>query len=214
MPTPQDHPIPVTMQDWMRGHEKRVMHQERRPQIKKASDLLGPGFAPTATHILDWNSEEARFNGFFWSSDEADNVPDEVGPWAWLGLTISTGHHGQQITWSHGGTEYTTYHRHFHVHSNQMPVFGEWVPLGSKRVGQVTTGTHVVGTVLTTPVTFSTPYPVGVVPRIALSVANSSNPQQYNVGHADATHLGFNLKTHRNTNTTALAVDYIAMLDT
>ena len=33
--------------DWMREQEKRVLHEERRPMVTTASDLLGPGSVRT-----------------------------------------------------------------------------------------------------------------------------------------------------------------------
>jgi hypothetical protein len=210
--TPRNSPIELTMGDWMRGQEKRTMHEERRPKIGKASDLLGPGFAPTAVHLNDWNSEEARFNGYFYSYGDASNVP-EPGVMIWFGHIISSGHHGEQTLWSHGPLPTRILRRYFHVHSNQMPVYGPWTPLVTHhRAAQVTTGTHTVGVVQSTPVTFTPPFPAGAVPIITLTPADAANPHQYSVGHDDATHAGFTLTTYRSTGSAALKVDYYAVL--
>lgn len=80
-------PVAQTQADWMRQQEKRVLHQERRPSAASASDLLGPGFGPTAVELVDWNSDEAAFNGFFWSGPGAINSPDPNA--YWLGTIIS-----------------------------------------------------------------------------------------------------------------------------
>ena len=129
MSTPRNGPVAGSMDDWMRGQEKRVMREERRPRISSASDLLGPGFGPTATELTDWNAEEARFNGFFYSAGDAENVPLPGYYW-WMGLAISTGNHTLQIVWSHGPGETMVFQRQVHVHDNQMPSFAPWEPLG------------------------------------------------------------------------------------
>jgi len=79
--------IDVDANDWMRGVEKRVLHEERRPQVRSASDLLGPGFAPYATPINDWNTDTAAFNGYFWTPVGALNSPD--GARQWIGTTVA-----------------------------------------------------------------------------------------------------------------------------
>lgn len=65
----------------MRSLEKRVLHEERRPQIRTAADLLGPGFGPYAVQISDWNAEETTFNGLWWSEAGALNSPDPAKQW-------------------------------------------------------------------------------------------------------------------------------------
>jgi len=57
----------IDTDDWMRRIEKRLMHEERRPQIRTASDLMGPGLGPKAVQLFDWNDDITLFNGFFWS---------------------------------------------------------------------------------------------------------------------------------------------------
>lgn len=66
----------ITLDDWMRDVEKRTMHEERRPQIRSAADLLGPGIGPTSVQLLDWNDEATLFNGFYWSAPGALHAPD------------------------------------------------------------------------------------------------------------------------------------------
>lgn len=78
---------PVSGGQWMRTQEKRINRQERRPSVNTAQDLLGPGFAPTAQRLLDWNSDEATFNGIFYSEPGAVNSPDDTR--FWIGTVVS-----------------------------------------------------------------------------------------------------------------------------
>lgn len=76
------HRINIDGSDWMRDMEKRVMSEERRPQIRGASDLLGPGFGPHAIQTMDWNSAETGFNGIFYSvAGQTVNSPDNSTYW-------------------------------------------------------------------------------------------------------------------------------------
>jgi hypothetical protein len=80
--TPQD------AADWMREVEKRILHEERRPNIRTASDLMGPGVGPYSVWINDWNADETNFNGFFHSDPGALNTPDNTK--CWMGTTQAT----------------------------------------------------------------------------------------------------------------------------
>ena len=75
----------ITFQDWMRDIEKRVLNEERRPTIRAASDLMGPGAGPYAVETLDWNADETTFNGWFFSQPGAMNSPD--ADLSWIGTT-------------------------------------------------------------------------------------------------------------------------------
>lgn len=83
--------IPTDANDLSKRTEKRLMREERRPQISKASDLLGPGAAPYAVQEFDWNSDESAFTGVFFSSpvDGQNNSPDDSK--FWIGETFGTG---------------------------------------------------------------------------------------------------------------------------
>ena len=78
--------VDIDANDWMRSLEKRVLHEERRPSIRSAQDLLGPGFAPYAVQTSDWNGDAAARQGFWWSAPGALNSPD--GTKTWMGETI------------------------------------------------------------------------------------------------------------------------------
>lgn len=81
------------------------MHEARRPLVKKASDLMGPGLAPQAVEIPDWNGPETEFNGLYVSRPGALHTPDSA-KW-WIGLNIAQpGGYGIQKVWDYrsGGT--------------------------------------------------------------------------------------------------------------
>lgn len=63
------------------GHRKKAAEVEgRRPVIRKASDLVGPGVGAEATRITDFNDVLARFNGFFSALPGAANEPTTAAP--------------------------------------------------------------------------------------------------------------------------------------
>lgn len=75
--------------------QKRMMRQERRPAVTNATQILGPGAAPFAVQINDWNEEEGTFTGVFCSVPGAMNAPDTQGDPAgtpsvmsWIGETF------------------------------------------------------------------------------------------------------------------------------
>lgn len=96
-------PQNITMNDWMRDMEKRILHEERRPQIRTASDLLGPGFGPYAIRVLDWNDDVTGFDGFFWADTGSRNSPDPAK--AWMGQTVANSDgSGYQLVTDYGST--------------------------------------------------------------------------------------------------------------
>lgn len=90
----------ITGADWMRDVEKRILSEERRPLIRTASDLLGPGFAPYAVLTQDWNAVECTFNGIFYSQPGGLNSPDGSAYWIGDVLAQQAGF-GIQHVWEH-----------------------------------------------------------------------------------------------------------------
>lgn len=68
----------VTAQDFFGQQKKTLQVANRRPLIRQASDLVGPGIGSSATMITDWNDELATFNGYY-SSGNAGNLATGVG---------------------------------------------------------------------------------------------------------------------------------------
>lgn len=79
--TTTNYPIPTTAQDYISRLEKNALREARRPQPLSTAEILGPGVSARAVQIMDWNSEEATFNGNFWSAPGALNSPDAAVRW-------------------------------------------------------------------------------------------------------------------------------------
>jgi len=88
----------ITAADWMRQMEKRLLREERRPLIRKASDIMGPGLGPFTMQTWNWDAPETSFNGMFFSAPGALNGPDDT--MYWIGETQGTadGAGYQQVT--------------------------------------------------------------------------------------------------------------------
>lgn len=82
--------IPIDGQDVSKQTDKRIMREERRPQVSKASDLLGPGSAPYAVQEFDWNSDASAFTGVFFSSPVDGQVNSPDNNLYWMGETFGT----------------------------------------------------------------------------------------------------------------------------
>jgi hypothetical protein len=115
----------------MRDVEKRILHEERRPNIKSASDLLGPGLAPFSIWISDWNAPETTFNGLFHSEPGAFNTP--VAGRYWMGSSQATadGYGLQRVTEYRGYTTDVvwprqTYVRKFFTVAESQRQFSPW----------------------------------------------------------------------------------------
>lgn len=78
------------------------------------------------------------------------------------------------------------------------------------RVGSLNTGTHVVNTVKTVSVVFTTPFPTGVIPAVMLQVNNSAAPQNYDYEATNVTNAGFDVAAIRSTGTAGLDIVYYA----
>jgi hypothetical protein len=83
----QNWPVPRTFEDTLRAQQRRLMHEERRPLVRNAADLMGPSLGPRAILVVDWNTDEAAFNGILYSSPGAQNSPD--GAAYWMGWTAA-----------------------------------------------------------------------------------------------------------------------------
>jgi hypothetical protein len=123
--------IPIDFEDWMRQIEKRLMSEERRPQVNQASDLLGPGSAPRAVLVNDWNSAEATFVGVFYSTPATGTQNSPNDALYWLGETFGDpdGYGFQRLTQHRvdppAGGSWDVYQRRFHPVAGQTQ-FTAW----------------------------------------------------------------------------------------
>lgn len=77
----------INMDDWMRNMEKRLMHEERRPNVRPAFEIVGDGIATYARLVEDWNSDGPIINGFFYSeANQVVNSPDNTQHW--IGIVV------------------------------------------------------------------------------------------------------------------------------
>lgn len=125
---------PADMEGWMRNMEKRMLGVERRPVVGSAANIMGPGLAPHAVTITDWNSDQAAFNGFFYSTITSTGSPDAAK--GWLGQTIALDDgYGIQIAYPvHDDTGALNsgpgYIRRFFVPGGATPrIYNAWVLL-------------------------------------------------------------------------------------
>jgi hypothetical protein len=98
-----NQPAVTSAGEWFARQEKRMMREERRPTVRHASDLLGPGIAPHAVRIMDWSGPETEFNGFFYSQPGALHSPDSTLWWIGQSLSQIEGF-GIQTVWDYRGT--------------------------------------------------------------------------------------------------------------
>ena len=96
----------VTAQDYF-GHQKKQSEvADRRPVIRKASDLVGPGIGVNTVLVDDFNNTLATFNGYYSSEPGAANAPTVSG--SFVGYTVSDSTLGgvQCVTELSTGDEY------------------------------------------------------------------------------------------------------------
>ena len=72
----QDWTIETNAEDYFRHQKKQLQVSDRRPVIRRASDLVGPGLAATAVRVNDFNDILATYNGFFSAVVPAPTIDD------------------------------------------------------------------------------------------------------------------------------------------
>lgn len=147
MVTPKDWRVTGNADDWMRGQEKRLMHEERRTHVTVAADIMGPGLGPNAVEITDWSGVETQFNGFYLSAPgTAVHSPDDT-KW-WLGQTVAqTDGYGYQTVWDYRGSSspITVYSRKFSTTGAGTRIFSPWSVSGGSSGGGGSAVTSVAG---------------------------------------------------------------------
>jgi len=93
--------------DYFLHQRKQLDIADRRPVIKKASDLVGPGIDSGAVRITDFNDLLATFNGYFSAAPGAYAAPTETD--TFVGIVVSDSEFGghQQFTSQETGVIYT-----------------------------------------------------------------------------------------------------------
>lgn len=88
------------------NQKKRQAIEARRPVLRKASDLVGPGIAGAAVRVTNWNDTLALFNGYFSSLPGAQAAPNSVENFT--GFTVMDTDIGgiQTLTGMASGAEY------------------------------------------------------------------------------------------------------------
>lgn len=151
----QNWRIPIDASIYLGNQKKRVEIEQRRPTIRKASDLVGPGIGAEAVRLDDYNDLLATFNGYYSSAPGALNAPNATE--AFVGQIISDAEYGgrQVFTGLTSGNEYT---RTF-TRSPTDPESLGWGPWTGQRVlpsatsytGQITEVMHQSMTILNAP---------------------------------------------------------------
>lgn len=99
--------IPVTGADYLLHQKKTLEVADRRPVIRQASDLVGPGISGNAVRITDFDDLLATFNGYYSAAAGANGAPDDSEPF--VGYVISDAELGgrQVFTGLVSGNEYS-----------------------------------------------------------------------------------------------------------
>lgn len=86
----QNWRVPTDAEDYFLQRQKQLNIADRRPVIRRAGDLVGPGIGSGATRIIDFNDVLAMFNGFYSAAAGAYNAPPAPGAaQAFVGFVVS-----------------------------------------------------------------------------------------------------------------------------
>lgn len=126
----------ITMDDWMRDIEKRLMHEERRPVVAPAWDVVGPGISTYGVLVEDWDSNGPIVNGFFYSmTGQVVNSPDDGLNWMGMVLADPDGA-GIQRVWEYLTTDNTpapnaqVFQRTFITNDDGTRTYSDWAEEG------------------------------------------------------------------------------------
>lgn len=126
----QDWRIETDAQDYFGHQQKKLSVADRRPVIRKPSDLVGPGIAATAVRLTDFNDLLATYDGFFSADTDAINGPTNLE--AYVGTVTSDSSLGgvQNFT---GLTTGNKYQRVFNRNPGDAATiyWGAWELVGS-----------------------------------------------------------------------------------
>lgn len=66
----------VDAEDYFGNQQKKLALADRRPVIRRASDLVGPGIGESAVQVTNFNNALATYNGYYSSLVGAENAPN------------------------------------------------------------------------------------------------------------------------------------------
>lgn len=72
----------VNAGDYFAHQQKQLRMADRRPVIRKASDLVGPGISANSVRVTNFNDLLATYNGFFSADVGAANAPNDTDMFA------------------------------------------------------------------------------------------------------------------------------------
>lgn len=85
--TNQNWRTEVNSGDYFSHQQKKLQIADRRPVIRKASDLVGPGIAPNSVRLTNFNDLLATYDGFFSADVGAASAPNDTD--AFVGFVSS-----------------------------------------------------------------------------------------------------------------------------
>ena len=106
----QNWRVPVDAETYFKHQQKAQAVADRRPVIRKAADLVGPGINAAAIPITDFSDPLATYNGFFSAVAGAFGAPNSTE--AFVGMTINDATMGGTQTFQ-GLTTRKTFSRTF-----------------------------------------------------------------------------------------------------
>lgn len=114
--------------DYFAHQKKQVQLENRRPVIRRASDLVGPGIAATAVRLTDFNDLLGTYDGFFSAASGALNAPNGEGL---VGTVVGDSELGGVQTFT-GLTTAVTYQRIFTRNPGDAETiyWGTWETIG------------------------------------------------------------------------------------
>lgn len=80
--------------DYFGQQKKQLAVADRRPVIRKASDLVGPGIGAQAVPVSDLNDVLATFDGYFSANDATLNAPSSDPGDMFVGHVVSDASYG------------------------------------------------------------------------------------------------------------------------
>lgn len=98
------------------------MHEERRPSLRTAADLMGPGMGPFSVQVTDWNSATTVFNGMLHSLPGSFNSPDATRYWMGISQGNAEGSGLQRVSEYAGHTTDIAWPRFTYLRKFSTPI--------------------------------------------------------------------------------------------